>query len=284
MNIKLKDGRILGYAEYGDPQGTPGFLFHGTPGSRYFCPSDEITRKLKVRLICPERPGYGESTFHPNRRILDWADDVVQLADHLGIDRFGVAGHSGGGPYALACAKVLSERVTAVGIISGAGPVDAPRATEGMSINNWFGFKFGRYVPWSLGRVLLWWLYHERSADPAVVMDRETGHRPHADDELIAKAEIREVCVRSEVEAYRPGMIGFAWDVRLITRPWGFQLSDIYIPVFIWHGSEDNSTSIPMARHMADEIQNAKLNILDGEAHLLIFQHWEEILSTLVDH
>jgi pimeloyl-ACP methyl ester carboxylesterase len=228
-----------------------------------------------------DRPGYGESTFQPGRRILDLSGDISQLADHLGIDSFAVAGHSGGGPYALVCAHQLPGRVCKAAVLSGAGQVDAQGATLGMTPLNWFGFKFGQYIPWPLGRLIAWIVFHERCADPAKALDHETGHRPPADDKLMAKLEIRQICLESELEAFRPGMLGFAWDIRLITRPWGFRLEDILVPVYLWHGTSDNLTSIPMARNIASRIPNCKITICENEAHLLLFPHWEEILTQL---
>ncbi len=280
--LTLSDGRSLAYAEYGDPRGIPVFFFHGTPGSRSFRPPDEITAKLGVRLICVERPGYGDSTFQPNRRLLDWPKDIAALADSLGIHKFAVIGHSGGGPHTLACAFALPERVTAAAVISGAGPVDAPGATDGMTPLNWFGFKFGRYIPWPLGRVLTWWFFRERAADPAKFMDRDNGRRPPADDEVLSDPEIRAVCVQSETEAFRHGLLAFSWDARLITCPWGFSLNEIKVPVQLWHGTADDSTSIRMARYMADKIPNCKLIVCEDEGHMLLIPHWEEILAALL--
>lgn len=282
MKITLSDGRALAFAEYGDLQGTPVFFFHGTPGSCRFHPPDEITTRLGVHLICTDRPGYGGSTFQHNRCILDWANDILQLADSLGLDKFAVCGHSGGGPYTLACAFSLAGRVTSAATISGAGPIDAPGATAGMTLLNRLGFRFGQYLPWSVGRVLTWLLFRKRAADPAKAMDRETGRRPPADDRVFAQPEVREVCLQSELEAYRPGMTGFAWDVRLITRPWGFSLEDIKIPVHIWHGTADDATSIGMARYMAEKIPGCKFTVCKDEGHMLLFPRWEEILTSLI--
>jgi pimeloyl-ACP methyl ester carboxylesterase len=283
VNNTLPDGRALGYAEYGDPHGTPIFFFHGTPGSRLFYPPDEITKRMGVRLICVERPGFGESTFQPGRSILDWPNDISQLADALNIDSFSVCGHSGGGPHTLACAFALPKRITSAVTISGAGPVDAPGATEGMTLLNWFGFKFGQYIPWSIGRVITWSVFHKRASDPAEAMDRETGHRPPADDKVFAQPEVREVCLQSELEAFRPGLLGFSWDVHLITRLWGFRLEEIKIPVHIWHGTADDATSVRMARHMAGRIPNCRLTICEDEGHMLLFPHWQEILTTIIN-
>jgi len=276
--ISLQDGRALGYAEYGIPDGKPVFFFHGMPGSRFFRPPDEITAKMGVRLITTDRPGYGLSDFQPGRRILDWPGDIAQLADHLGTEKFVVAGHSGGGPYVAACAYALPDRVAAAAILSGAGPVDTPGATRGMSPVNRFGLTIGRYMPWSLWRVLIWLFYHRRRDDPAADIPRGAGHRPPADEVQMSRPEVREACIQSEVEAFKPGLRGLAWDARLLTRPWGFCLDDIQVPVYLWHGTDDNLTTVPMARFMAGKIPNCKATSCEGEAHLLLFPHWEEIL------
>jgi len=121
--MTLSDGRDLGWLELGVPDGWPIFGFHGTPGSRLQLAINEAAvRRAGVRLIAPDRPGYGMSTYQPGRRLIDWPSDVVELADHLAVDRFSVMGVSGGGPHALACASVLKERVVVAGIVSGADP------------------------------------------------------------------------------------------------------------------------------------------------------------------
>ncbi|MEW6094629.1 MAG: alpha/beta hydrolase, partial [Chloroflexota bacterium] len=197
----LLNGQTLGYAEYGDLRGKPVFFFHGTPGSRFFRPYDEITARLGVRLICVERPGYGESTFQPGRRILDWPNDIAQLADALGLEKFAVAGHSGGGPYVEACAYALPDRVTAAAVLCGAGPMNTTNATQGMTALNKFGLTVGRYIPWPLWRGLIWFFFHKRAEDPSADIDRLTGRRPLADEEQISRPEVREACIQSEVEA-----------------------------------------------------------------------------------
>ena len=128
--IRLADGRVLGYAEYGPVAGPSLFLFHGLPGSRLAVAEMWPEEPTEVRVIAPDRPGAGSSAFEPGRRLTDWADDVRQLADSLGIERFLVAGFSGGGPHALAVAHGLPDRVIAVGSISGAGPIDTRDALE----------------------------------------------------------------------------------------------------------------------------------------------------------
>lgn len=280
--IQLRDDRFLGYAQYGFPSGKPVFFFHGTPGSRFFRPPDEISSQLGVRLICVDRPGYGESTFQSGRCILDWPRDIAQLADFLGIWKFSVAGHSGGGPYVSACAYALPDRVTAAAVLSGAGPLDTPDVKRGMTATNKIGLSVGRFLPWPLWQALIWMFYHRRANDPARDMDRGTGHRPQADEELVHKPEIRDACIKSEVEAFRPGLRGLAWDTRLLTRPWGFRMEDIRVPVYLWHGTDDDLATVAMARYVAGKIPGGKITLCENEGHLLLFPHWEEILIQLI--
>ena len=280
--ITLKDGRTLGYAEYGDLHGRPVFFFHGMPGSRFFRPPDEITRELGVRLITTDRPGYGESSFQPGRRILDWPGNVLQLADTLGLHKFAVAGHSGGGPYVLACAYSLPSRVTVAASLCGAGPVETPHGTNGMQLQNKLGFLYGKFVPWPLWQLIIWIAYRHKLAPVAGTARHHRGHRPSADELLMDLLEIRETCIESEKEAFRPGLLGFAWDARLLTRTWGFQLEKIYVPVLLWHGTEDNMTPLPMAKYVANRLPNCRAIFCEGEAHLLIFPHWKEILTQIM--
>jgi pimeloyl-ACP methyl ester carboxylesterase len=279
--ITLSDGRTLGYAEYGDPNGKPVFFFHGIPGSRVFRPPDELTKKMGVRLICVERPGYGISTFQPGRRLTDWPCDVAQLADTLGIKKFALAGHSGGGPYTAACACKLPDRVTAAAILSGLGPLETPEATKGMLAFNKLGLSVARYIPWPLWRLIVWQLYHQGQDDPAAVMEKDAEKRPAADAALWEQSEIRQVCYASTAEGLRDGTRGLAWDLRIVTRLWGFRLEDIRVPVYLWQGTDDNLTTSQMARYMAGKIPDCKATFCEGEAHLLLFQHWEEILDVI---
>ncbi|KAI8953163.1 alpha/beta hydrolase [Xylaria longipes] len=138
QTLKLPDGRTLGFAEYGSPTGKPLFYFHGFPSSRYEAIGiHEACQRQDLRIISPDRPGFGLSTFDPDRRITDWPGDVRALADHLGLTRFAVLGCSGGGLYALACVHALPvEMLSGVGLLASAGPwkeagaQDAPFASR----------------------------------------------------------------------------------------------------------------------------------------------------------
>ncbi len=281
-DLLLPDGRNLAYAEFGDPHGKPVFFFHGMPGSRFFHPPDKITQRVGVRLITTDRPGYGRSSFQPGRRILDWPADITQLANRLGLERFYVAGHSGGGPYVASCAYALHERIHAAVVLSGVGPIVSPELQPAMTTMNRFGLWVGPFLPWPLWRLLIWLVFQRRAADPAGDIRRGNGRRPPADDEQFRNPDVRATCIRSEEEAFRTGLRGLAWDARLLTRPWGFPLEEIRLPYYLWHGTQDDQTPLAMARAISGKIPGCKITVCENEGHLLLFPHWEEILTQLI--
>ena len=125
----------MGFAVYGDASGRAVFHFNGSGGSRLEHPADlSILTGLGIRYISTDRPGHGISDPQPDRRLLDWPDDVEQLADHLGISTFHVIGWSAGGPHALACAYKLPNRISAGALISGLAPPNRPNPYEGLPL------------------------------------------------------------------------------------------------------------------------------------------------------
>jgi pimeloyl-ACP methyl ester carboxylesterase len=279
--LHLPDGRRLAFAQYGDPGGKAVFFFHGTPGSRFFRPPDEITSRLGVRLICVDRPGYGLSSFQSRRRILDWPADIARLADSLHLPTFALAGHSGGGPYALVCAYALPQRACRTALLSSAAPPEAPGRTRGLSTLNRLGMRYARFLVWPLERRLVAWVFRARAADPAGSIARQADHPRTVDERLLGRQEVRQACLESELEAFRPGLTGLAWDIRLITRPWGFPAAGVQVPVHVWHGTADQQTSASLADYLPAQIPDCQATLCAGEGHLLLFQHWKEILAWL---
>ena len=279
--LRLRDGRLLGYAEYGDPEGKPAFFFHGMPGSRLegrF--GHDAAKKLGIRVVAIDRPGYGLSDFKPRRTFVDWPDDVVELADALKIDRFSVAGVSGGGPYVAACALKIPQRLTAAGIISGVGPFDVPGATEGMSRQNRLIFGMARRLPWLVS--LPYWLMAQGARRfPDRVTSLMLRSLPEPDKAVLARPEIRALFIEDTAEAFRSGGRGAAWESVLYARPWGFRLEDITMEVHLWQGEEDVNVPPSMGRYQAEAIPNCRPTFYPGEGHLLIVDRMEEILAAL---
>jgi pimeloyl-ACP methyl ester carboxylesterase len=149
--FRLRNGRWLAYSQYGASRGKPILYFHGWPGSRLEARvADQTAKEFNATLIAIDRPGFGMSDFQPGRAILDWPADVSEIADALRLERFAIAGISGGGPYALACALRIPERLTSVAIICGVGPTEGSGAMEGMSPFARRVFYLCRKAPWLL--------------------------------------------------------------------------------------------------------------------------------------
>ena len=267
----LADGRSLSYQTLGDTEGRPLFFFHGTPGSRLVLSDEDLLAQIPgVQLILPERPGYGLSDPKPERTLLDWPDDVAELADHLGHATFAVSGVSGGGPHALACAYCLPKRVTAALGIASPSPADFKGATKGLALGNKLGLWIGRFAP-KLNR----WLTLNAAAafvkDPDRFMDSLIRELPPPDQELLKDSAAREAILRDVREAYRHGGEGHATDgpLTMSSHGWGFDLREITVPVHLWHGEVDTLVPTPMAKHLASQIPGCNARTVSGAGHLL---------------
>ncbi len=278
--ITMKGGRTLAYGEWGDPAGKPVFHFHGSSGSRLERPPDE-KMLTGIRLITVDRPGHGLSDFAPGYRLLEWPDDVTALADHLGIDKFAVEGWSFGGPYAMACAFKIPERVHTAGLISSFAPYDRPNSTEGMARFNKVALGMAHRTPW-LGKPFMRLQGRMMRGDPERLARQMLSSVPESDKELFDQPQTVSVLLESIQEAFRVTSEGAAWEATMLVRPWGFQLEEIGLPVYIWHGEEDVNDPLQCGQYLRDKIPNAQATFFPGEGHFLILKRWGEILSKLV--
>jgi pimeloyl-ACP methyl ester carboxylesterase len=277
--IRLRDGRLLGYAEWGDPGGRPLLYFHGWPGARVEGRlGDEAARARGVRLIAIDRPGMGLSDFQPRRTLLLWPEDVVQVAAALGLDRFAVLGISGGGPYAAACAWKLSDRLTGTGIVSGLAPLDVPGVIAGMGRRNRLSLQLvGRLGV--LRRALFAAMSVSVRRQPDRILERGLGAA--ADKQYLDRQDVRKILVESLSEAFRSGSRGPAWEMGIYARPWGFRPEDIRTPVYLSHGEQDANAPVTMGRYLATSIPECRASFYSGEGHLHFVDRLPEILAAV---
>jgi pimeloyl-ACP methyl ester carboxylesterase len=279
--MTLPDGRDLGWLEFGRSDGWPIFGFHGTPGSRLQLGIDEgAVRRAGVRLIAPDRPGYGLSTFQPARRLVDWPADVVHLADHLAIDRFSVMGVSGGGPHAAVCAALLSDRVDRAGLVSGAGPLSDWRIAADSTRSTRLVTTLSRNRSKVLRRFIIAEVAFARRW-PTKTLDLMAKQLPPYDAEVIGRPDLRALFVRDVSSASRTSGRAHAQDLELFASDWGFNLGDIKVPVLFWHGDADKNVPLKHAQVMHKAIPGSVLNVFEGEGHLLVANRLEEILLAL---
>jgi pimeloyl-ACP methyl ester carboxylesterase len=255
--VRLPDGRSLAYLDAPAAEGAPVLFVHGLPSCRLMRPDVVLSAALGARLITFDRPGFGQSDANPGRTLADTADDIVALIDHLGIERVYVVAPSGGGPPALAFARRAPDRVRALALVGAAGPMDAPGVLAGITLERRLGFWLARHLPG-----VLRWVISRRARpgrDMKAFLASYTKHNPPADQAILARPEIRDMFLATYGESLCQGVDAFAWELQLAARPWGFSVSDIRVPVAVWHGGKDNSIPPGMAKRTAMAIPGAQL-------------------------
>ena len=281
--IRLRDGRALGYAEFGDLDGRPLFYMHGFPASRLEARLiDGAARENAVRIIATDRPGYGLSDYQPERRMLDFPADIAELADRLGIQSFAILGVSGGGPYALACGAGLAERITALGVVCGLGPVYEPWALKDMTWPARLGFVLAQR-----SEFLLRLVYGGINAKimhrwPQTIQALTAVSAPNVDKAFLHQAEVGSVLQSAFKEALSQGPDGALLDFSIYAHPWGFDLGEIHLPTRIWYGDADALVPYSHIRFQAQTLPDVVLTTMPGEGHFsLPFGHMDDILRGL---
>ncbi|KAL6707729.1 hypothetical protein ACN47E_003850 [Coniothyrium glycines] len=283
QTLTLLDGRAIGYAEYGSSKiSDPAiFLFHGLPGCRLVGRSwDKLCKKIGARLITIDRPGCGLSSL-ADRRLVDWPDDVVRVADHLKIEKFSAVGASGGGPYALACARFIPrERLRSTTVVCGIGHIDS---------------VFERYCPWRLFGLTQWLLGLATRYIflPFVLV------RPYlTKDPVRLKKVIVDQCKTDEeksqlndpdrdtnlddgiaalLETFRQGSGGVYQDGHVLATDWGFDLANVESErVRLLHGDQDVQAPLWMAQWIDQRLGGGRLRVLEGQTHFTIWKKHEE--------
>jgi pimeloyl-ACP methyl ester carboxylesterase len=267
--IKAPDGRTVAAHDSGDPHGTPVFLLHGTPGSRYGpAPRGSVLYRLGVHLIAFDRPGYGDSDRRPGRRVVDGAEDVAAVADAWGLDHFAVVGRSGGAPHALACAARLGERVTRTAALVSLAPKDAADLDwyTGMSESNVQAYTTAEQKPHLVGPSL-----DARSRDiredPRRLIANLRRELTHSDLRVVRDSGVRRMLERNYEEGLRHNAGGWIDDTLALSMRWGFDPADIDGQVLLWHGEDDVFSPVEHTRWLAQQIPHAQVRIEPGAAH-----------------
>jgi len=274
--VELPDGRDLSYAEYGDPAGRPVFAFHGVIGSRLLWSlCDDAATDRGIRVVAPDRPGFGASEFQRGRTLLDWPADVCALADHLDIDRFGVVGFSGGGPHAVACAHAVPGRVRGVSLVSTVTP---PETREHADPFNESVLQATKSVPgfseaafassaWLAENFRPW--FEASLVASAAPPDRELFDGP-AGETLLADG----------AEGFRNGPRGSACDLPLVGSDWGFDPRELSHRVDMYHGRADETVNPDLARAFGDLLPEVDLYLTDDAHYSTLVANRGEILES----
>jgi pimeloyl-ACP methyl ester carboxylesterase len=280
--LRLRDGRQVGFATFGDADGLPVFYLHGSFGSRLegrIAHGSALQRH--VRIIAVDRPGFGLSDARPDGRLLDWPTDLEQLADQLGIHRFSLLGIAGGGAFALACAAALGKRVRSVGLVSSVAPHDRPGALSGMDLKARVVLHLlPRWLPWLSRRL------HARAGrlaerEPLRLLNEASGTLPASERYAFRSPEIASIFMDAAFEGFRSGAGGMVRELRILTEPWGFGLESIEAPVFLWHGETDRVSPVAMAQALAREIPKSQLQTVPERGSAIAVDCVPEVIATL---
>lgn len=291
--ITLEDGRTLCYALYGSDTPRATVIYnHGFPSSRFEGKMwHDHCAKHKIRLISPDRPGYGQSSFQKDRRFLDWPADVLAIVDHLKIKQFYMLGVSGGSPYALACLKEIGkDRLLGVTVASGLYPIKY--GTAGMMLPT----RILLWVaPWSTKIVTFLFEFAmgkpARNPDPKVFEDmfsKEMDRRHPGDRDAVKNPAYWPTFVQMARESFVQGSEGSSWEAYLNGSDWGFELEELCIgkegvKLTLWHGDEDMNTGLDATRRAHAAMPESELHVCEGEGHLsYAIKRVDEILIDLV--
>jgi len=270
-HVQLPDGRFLDVRVSGPADGIPLVFHHGTPGSS--TPPHAIERAAHargLRLVTTSRPGYGDSTAQPGRHVVDVAADTAAVLEHIGVSRCLVAGWSGGGPHALACAARLPA-AAAVLVIAGVAPFEADGLDwlSGMGEENVAEFSAALAGEDELRSYLLGMREHLKEVTARSVVAALDTLLPDV-DRIVLTGEFAEDMVISFKEALSSGVEGWLEDDLAFTRPWGFDLAEISVPAMIWQGSADLMVPFGHGQCLASRVPGASAHLQAGEGHLSI--------------
>ncbi|ORV49360.1 alpha/beta hydrolase [Mycolicibacter engbaekii] len=282
--IAVGEDRQLGFAEFGAPQGRAMFWLHGTPGARRQIPVEArlYATEANIRLIGVDRPGIGSSTPFQYETVSEFADDLRTVADTLGIDKMAVIGLSGGGPYTLACAAAMPNRVVAAGILGGVAPAVGPEAIDSGLMRL---ARFAEPVLDRAGRPISMLAASlirmvRPVASPALELYARLS--PDGDREMLSRPEFKAMFLDDLLNGSRKQLAAPIADAVLFARPWGFRLSDVHVPVHWWHGDADHIVPFSHGKHAVALLPDARLYPIPGESHLAGLGRAEEILCTLL--
>ena len=277
--LKLTDGRRLACAEFGDPNGLPVIALHGTPGSRLmYAVANTAAWERGIRLIAPDRPGYGLSDSRQSDSLISAVEDLCIVADAYELERFAVIGVSGGAPYAVAVAAAMPDRISLLALVSPA----AELADGQLRLTRFQKFVFRRLArrTWAARlffRRLRTMLFRAPDSAYRWLLARVRA----ADRELLTRPGVQASLQAAMGEGLRPGIEGAAQDLRLLCSPWGLRLSDIDVPAIVWQGGDDPVVPPAAAYALARALPNCRLDVVPGAGHYWMLGEFGLILDAV---
>ncbi|WP_445168708.1 alpha/beta fold hydrolase [Mycolicibacterium sp. Dal123E01] len=275
--FQLRDGRALGYAEYGAPDGFAVVYAHGGLSCRLdIAAAASVAAQNGIRLIAVDRPGVALSDPKPGRRVADWADDIAELRDQLGLHSLAAMGWSMGGQYALALGYALRPAVTRVAVVTGGLPLTDPgRFAQMPPVDRTF-IRMSQRVPW-LARQCMGFMGLAARYTPGLFVRLAAGGLPAADGAVVRTERPSFAQVSAEALRHPEGHVE---DYLAAVQSWGFAPEDVEVPVDVWGGADDSFLNPSWPAELARRIPNATLNVRSG-GHFMAHLHWQEIFEAI---
>ena len=272
----LADGRTLGYGLYGASDGPLVVVLDG-PGSRGLARAmSSPAAQLGIKLLAPDRPGFGSSSPAGERSIAAISGDLFALVDHLGFRRFGLVAQSGGTPYALAVAAAAGDRVTGLAFVGGLAPLDEPHALRDVARSMRMAFMLARRAPWVL-RLFLNGVARQTAKDPEAVARKFAATLPADDRRVLADPTLWAIHATSCAEiTSRPA--AFALETRMLVRPWSVDYGRISAPAALWVGELDRTHPPRMSRRLAKLLGGAPVTVVAGAATFAMLPCFPDVL------
>ena len=269
--FQSRHGNRLSYHDFGDPDGEPILFFHGTGTHVHALQLHRPAQHYGLRIIVADRPGVAQSEFRRGWTLLEFAEDMADLLDHLRIATAGAVGVSGGGPSLLATAYRFPERLRYVVSLACVMPVPPePRYQQDIGLSIRIMAALGRHLPLEVFRLpysLLGFL-QTRMKSPEAFARLFASSLSEADQALFRDSDFQYQFMRDFQELFRHGSRGPAYDVQNFHKPWGFDLADITLPIDAVHGDEDRIVPPVFSDYLKEHAREVRLEILPGEGHL----------------
>jgi pimeloyl-ACP methyl ester carboxylesterase len=285
FTLPLADGRFLEVEVSGPAGATPLVVHHGTPGERsQYPPFAEAAAARGLRYVSYSRPGYGGSSRRPDRAVADCAADTAAILARLGADRCYTVGASGGGPHALACAALLADRVLACATVAGVGPFGA----EGLDFLEGMGRENHAEFGAAMAGLAELQAYLEQEAQGFAGVTGEQvaaalGDLVSAVDVAALTGDFAAYVAASFRQTVTNGIWGWFDDDLAFTRPWGFELDRVGVPVVVWQGGQDRMVPFAHGQWLAAQLPTARARLLPEEGHLSIaVDKFGEVIGELV--
>ena len=275
----LRDGRVMAWRWWGEPDAKPVLRIQGTPASRlYRNPDSSVQRDLGVRYLMIDRPGYGGSTRKKGRGIADVADDLAAVVEAHGIGRIPAMGTSGGGPHVLALAARHPDLVSAATVVVGGTPLEPEEVDQLVGINA-AGYAAAEKSWDDLYALLVDVRERLLGAEGMAGVLKDA---PKSDRALMANPAWERIERESLAETLKQGAEGWTDESFAMHGEWDFDPSVIKTSVTWWHAADDKNAPLSAARRYAALIPNVDLRIWHNEGHFASLTHDKEIVAELL--